>query len=313
MEIQQVRAFLAVAREGSVSRAARAIARTQPTVTMAVHKLEWELKEKLLERTGRGVRLTQVGEALARTLGPLIEQWDRVPADLRESPDGLLRGPVRVGAGEAAILYLLPAPLRSFRKRHPQAELVIHHEPAERVLDGLRDGSLDFGIRSLPGPPPEFEFLPFITRDRVLIASPGHPVFSRRATPETLSRHAFVLPRKGSTTRSLIEGAFAGAGLELRISVEAGGWEIVKHYVALGLGISVIPAFCLQPSDRPRLASRSLRHLFGQETYGIVTKRGRDLPAAAKALLSELASRSKALTADRALPRPGPHVSGASH
>ena len=289
MEIQQARAFLAVAREGSVSRAARAIARTQPTVTMAVHRLERELKEKLLERTGRGVRLTRAGDALARSLRPLIEQWDRVPAGLHESPDGLLRGPVRVGAGEAAILYLLPSPLRSFRKRHPHAELVIHHEPADRVLDGLRDGSLDFGLRSLPGPPPEFEFLPFITCDRVLIASPGHPVFSRRATPETLSRHAFVLPRKGSTTRSLIEGAFAGAGLSLQISVEAGGWEIVKRYVALGLGISVIPAFCLLPSDRPRLASRSVRRLFGQETYGIVTKRGRALPAAARALVSELA------------------------
>jgi DNA-binding transcriptional LysR family regulator len=291
MEIQQARAFLAVAREGSVSRAARAIGRTQPTVTMAVHKLERELKEKLLERTGRGVRLTRAGEALARSLGPLIEQWDRVPAGLHESSDGLLRGPVRVGVGEAAILYLLPTPLRSFRKRHPKAELVIHHEPAERVLDGLRDGSLDFGIRSLPGPPPEFEFLPFITCDRVLIGSPGHPVFKQRATPATLSRHAFVLPRKGSTTRSLIEGALAGGGLPLRISVEAGGWEIVKRYVALGLGISVIPAFCLQPSDSPRLACRPLRRLFGQETYGIVTKRGRELPPAARALVKEFPPR----------------------
>lgn len=300
MEVQQARAFLAVARAGSVSRAARAVARTQPTVTMAVHKLERELKTKLLERAGRGVRLTRAGEALARSLGPLIEQWDRVPAGLDESPDGLLRGPVRVGAGEAAILYLLPASLRSFQKRHPDAELVIHHEAADRVLDGIRDGSLDFGIRSLPGPPPEFEFVPFITRDRVLIAPPGHSTLSRRPTPETLSRHAFVLPRKGSTTRSLIEGVFAGAGLSLRISVEAGGWEIVKRYVALGLGISVIPAFCLQPSDRPRLASRSLRRLFGQETYGIVTKRGRDLPPAAKALAAELAARVHAPTRSQA-------------
>jgi len=290
MEVQQARAFLAVARTGSVSRAARAVARTQPTVTMAVHKLERELKTKLLERAGRGVRLTRAGEALARSLGPLIEQWDHLPADVQESPGGPLRGPVRVGAGEAAILYLLPAPLRSFRKRHPRAEIVIRHEPADRVLDGLRDGSLDFGIRSLPGPPPEFEFVPFITRDRVLIAPPGHPIFSRRPTPETLSRQAFVLPPKGSTTRSLIEGAFAGAGLELRISVEAGGWEIVKRYVALGLGISVIPAFCLQPSDRARLTSRSLRKLFGEEVYGIVTRRGRKSSAAASALIIELAA-----------------------
>jgi DNA-binding transcriptional LysR family regulator len=287
MEVQQARAFLAVAREGSVSRAARAIGRTQPTVTMAIHKLERELKQKLLERAGRGVRLTRAGEALARSLRPLIEQWDAVPAGLEESPGGLLRGPVRVGTGEAAILYLLPDPLRRFRKRHPRAELVLSHEPAERVLDGLRDGSLDFGIRSVPAPPAEFEFRPFVRGARVLIAPPRHPVFNHRASPEILARYAFVLPRRGSTTRSLIEGAFAGAGLPLRISVEAGGWEIIKRYVAMGLGISIIPAFCLQPSDRARVASRSLRNLFGEETYGIVTKRGRELAPAARALADE--------------------------
>ncbi len=287
MEIQQARAFLAVAREGSVSRAARAIGRTQPTVTMAIHKLERELKTKLFERAGRGVRLTPAGEVLARSLGPLIAAWDSLPAGLEEPRGGILRGPVRIGGGEAAILYLLPGPLRSFRHRHPQVEILIHHEPADRVLDSLRNGSLDFGLRSLPAPRAEFEFQPLLTSPRTLIARRGHPVLRRPITIETLARHAFVLPRRGSTTRALIEGAFAGAGLSLRVSVEAGGWEIVKRYVALGLGISVIPAFCLQPSDRPRLASRRLANLFGDETYGIVTKRGRAPSPAASALTDE--------------------------
>ncbi len=294
MEIQQARAFLAVAREGSVSRAARTIGRTQPTVTMAVHTLERELKAKLFERAGRGVRLTPVGEALARSLAPLIAAWDSVPSSLDEPGSGVLRGPVRIGGGEAASLYLLPGPLRSFRHRHPQVEILIHHEPAHRVLDGLRNGALDFGLRSLPGPPAEFEFQPLITSPRTLIARRGHPVLRRSVTIEGLARYAFVLPRKGSTTRALIEGAFAKAGLSLRISVEAAGWEIVKRYVALGLGVSVIPAFCLQPSDRPRLASRPIAKLFGDETYGIVTKRGRASSPAASALIGELAARTPA-------------------
>ncbi len=292
MEIQQARAFLAVAREGSVSRAARAIGRTQPTVTMAVHKLERELKTKLVERAGRGIRLTSAGEALARSLGPLIATWDSVPASLEEPDGGILRGPVRIGGGEAAILYLLPGPLRSFRRRHPQVEIVIHHETGDQVLDGLRNGSLDFGLRSLPAPPAEFEFQPLIDSPRTLIARRGHSVLRRPITIEALARHAFVLPRKGSTTRALIEGAFAGAGLSLRISVEAGGWEIVKRYVALGLGISVIPAFCLQPSDRPRLASSPLVKLFGNETYGFITKRGQAPTPAASALIEKLAANS---------------------
>lgn len=288
MEVQQARAFLAVARQGSISRAARAIGRTQPTVTMAVRKLERELKTLLVERVGRGIRLTRAGEVLARSLGPLIAQWDSIPPTLDESVDGQLHGPVRIGAGEAAILYLLPGALRSFRKRHPQAEIVIHHEESARVLEGLRDGTLDFGVRSLPTPPPHFDFQPFITSPRTLIAARGHPAFRRKPSLDQLSRYPFVLPRRGSTTRTLIEGSFAASGLSLQISVEAGGWEIVKRYVALGFGISVIPAFCLQPSDRARLASGSLKSLFGEETYGIVRRRGLSLSVAALAFIEEL-------------------------
>lgn len=302
MEIQQARAFLAVAREGSVSRAAERVGRSQPSVTMAVQKAERELGAKLVERIGRGIRLTSAGLRLAEYLGPLLEQWDSTRARLDESRDGVLRGPVRLGAGEAAILFLLPEALRTFRARHPQVDLVLRHEPSEQVLAGLRDGSLDFGIRSMPAPPAtEFEFRPMLTCDRVVIVKRGNAAAPKATLKlQSLSGEPFVLPRKGSSTRALIEGAFAGAGIPLRIAVESGGWEIVKRYVAMGFGISVIPEVCLQPADLKRLAHRSARALFGQETYGIVTRRGRELAPAARLLVELLSStrRDAVLTAE---------------
>jgi DNA-binding transcriptional LysR family regulator len=288
MEIQQARAFLAVARDGSVSRAADRIGRTQPAVTMAVQGLEKELKIELLERSGRGVRLTPAGERLAARLGPLLEDWQAATADLEETKDGRLRGRVRIGAGEAAILYLLPGPLDAFRRKNPEVELVLRHAPAAEVLEGLRDGSIDVGIRSLPAPPPsEFEFRSAWTSDRVLIARRGSPVLRQRIHVRALAREKFVLPPAGTTTRTLIEGAFAEAGLALRVSIEAGGWEIVKRYVALGFGISVVPAFCVLPADRGLLGSRSVETLFGREVYGAVTRRGRQLSKAALGLVEE--------------------------
>jgi DNA-binding transcriptional LysR family regulator len=153
----------------------------------------------------------------------------------------------------------------------------------------VRCGACRRRRRSVPAPPvSEFEFKPFSTTDRVLIARRGSPILREKINVRALARQAFVLPRAGTTTRTLIEGAFAEAGLALRVAIEAGGWEIVKRYVALGFGVSVVPAFCIGPADRGLLGSRSVRKLFGQEVYGTVTRRSRQLSKAAAELLAEL-------------------------
>ncbi len=292
MEIQQARVFLAVAREGSLSAAARRLFRTQPTVTMAVQKLEREIGARLFERVGHGVRLTGPGRLFLESVGPLIEQWDRARSRLQESGDGVVRGPVQIGAAEAALLYLLPGPIRSFLKRHPGAEVFVRHQSAEDSLAMLRQGEIDFAIRSLPEPPPEMTYTPFRSADRLLIAPRNHPIHRvKTLTFDALSRHPFLLPWPGSTTRKLIEGAFAERGLPLKVALEAGGWETIKRYAGLGLGIGVVPDFCLEQNDR-RLAMRSTRRLFRRDTYGIVTKRGRELSPAALALAGEIAPRA---------------------
>jgi DNA-binding transcriptional LysR family regulator len=292
MEIQPVRVFVAVAREGSLSAAARRLFRTQPTITMAVQKLERELGARLFERIGHGVRLTRAGQTFLESVGPLLEQWDRAGARLQESADGVLRGPVQVGAGEAAILYLLPRPIRSFLQRHPRVEVLVRHLTADDTLAMLRQGEIDFAIRSLPEPPAEMAYAPFRTVDRLLIAPRNHPIHRLKTlTAEALSRHPFILPWPGSTTRKLIEGLFAERGLPLRVSLEAGGWETIKRYAGLGMGIGVVPDFCLEQTDR-RLAVRKARHLFSKDTYGIVTKRGRELSPAARLLVSEIGPRA---------------------
>lgn len=257
---------------------------------MAIQKLARELQADLIERSGRGVRLTAAGQRLAQYLGPLLQQWDAARMHLDDSSKGPLRGPVRVGGGEAAILYLLPPALATFRRQHPQADIIIRHQPADETLAGLRDGSLDFGIRSLPLPPGDIEFRPILTCDRVLIAKRGNAMLKGGPRLEKLARESFVLPRKGSTTRTMIEGAFVQAGLELRVAVEAGGWEIVKRYVAMGLGVSVVPAFVIRPADRKGLGTRPVQALFGQETYGLVTRRGREVSRAGRVFLGILAA-----------------------
>ena len=258
---------------------------------MAVQKLEREFGAKLFERVGHGVRLTSAGQVLYESVGPLLEQWDGARSRLHGRVDGVLRGRVRVGGSEAAVLYLLPGPIRAFSKRHPRVEVVIRQQNSDATLAMLREGEIDVAVTSLPASDPDALARPFGRTDRVLIAPRRHAVHQVASlTLETLSSYPLILPQTGSTIRKVVEGAFAERNLPLKVALEASGWEIAKRYAGLGLGIAIVPAFCLEHSDR-RVAARSVRHLFGQDLYGGVVRRGRELSAAARALFDALAPR----------------------
>jgi DNA-binding transcriptional LysR family regulator len=293
VEIQQVRSFVQVAREKSFSRAASSLGRTQPTITAAVAALERQLRVKLFDRSPRAVVLTPAGQAFLELIAPLLESWEAAPGNLHEVLDGEMRGPVRIGAGEAAVLYLLPRPIRRFLEAHPQVEIVIRHQTQGETVTMLREGEIDFGVRSLERVPPDLAYEPFLSSDRVLISTRNHPVRrARKLTLDVLSKHPFVMPWRMSATRKRIERALGARRLPCRIAIEAGGWEIVKQYVAMGFGIAVIPEFCLERTDRG-LAARSVRHLLGEDSYGLVFRKGRSLSLAAKALTAEFKAKSE--------------------
>ena len=289
MDLQQVRAFQAVAREGSFSKAARRLFRTQPAVTMAVQALERELGVRLFDRLGRRIRLTPGGSTFLESVGPLLERWEVLGTQVRDAASEAVTGPVRIGAGESALLYLLPEPIRRFRKRYPAVDITARNQPREETLAMLRTGELDFGFRAIAAVPEGLFHRLSRAFDRVAIAPRGHPLLKEeRVTLKTLSPYPFVMPWKGSTTRQLVERAFQEAGIPYQIGLEAGGIEIIKRYVALGLGIGVVLEFCLTPEDRKAMAARPVRHLFGQDSYGVVVRKGRFLTRAARALIREI-------------------------
>jgi DNA-binding transcriptional LysR family regulator len=286
LDLRHLRAFVAVAREGSFQRAAAALGASQPAVSLAIRDLQLRLGVGLVERAGRGSRLTAAGRALLERAGPLLDEWKALPAELGDATGGPTRGVVRVGAGEAAALYLLPAPIHALRKRFPDCEVVVRNQPVEQTLAMLKAGELDFGLRSLRAAPLGIAYRAWRTFDRVLVARKGHPVLAAgRVTLPLLARHPWVMPWPRSTTRQLVEHALGSKGLPCRIAVEGGGWEIVKRYARLGLGIAVVPAFCVEGRDRHWLGVRSVTGLFGRDGYGIVLRQGQPPGPLARALL----------------------------
>jgi DNA-binding transcriptional LysR family regulator len=286
LELRQLRVFLEVARQGSTLKAAQALGRTQPSLSMALRDLQEALGVRLFERVGRRNQLSLEGRALLERAAPLLEEWEALPRRLLETTRGIVTGPVRVGAGEGGALYLLPEPIRALRKRLPQVQVVVRNQSSEDTLAMLKTGELDFGLRSFPRPPPGTEYQTALRFDRVVVAPRGHPIHAvRRLDAAALARHPFVMPWPRSTTRRLVERALEAEHLPCRIALEGGGWEVVMRYVGLGLGIAVVPSYCVGPKQSAGLKARSVSHLFGQDAYGIVIQRGRELPTAARELV----------------------------
>ena len=281
-----MRAFLAVASGGGYSRAAEAVHRTQPAVTASVKALERELGIALFERRGRRAALTPAGEALVAEAGPALTQWEGLADRLKERLSGEAQGVLRIGAGEAAVLYLLPDILRGFQKKHPKVRIVLHHPRAEETLRMVKAGELDLGVRSLTIVPAWAIYRPSRDYPRVAVCANGHP-FAKGGTVKLseLSQHPLLFPGSQSITRVLVEEAMTKAGLAYQVGLEAGGWEAIKTYAAAGFGVAVVPELCISKEDRRRLAVRSTGELFGRDSYGVVTRRGTALPPAARELI----------------------------
>jgi DNA-binding transcriptional LysR family regulator len=252
---------------------------------MAVRRLEADLGVRLLERAGRTSRLTEAGQVLLAEGGSVLEDFDRLPGRVQEVLQRGVGGTVRIGGGEGAVVYLLPGPIRALKQKYPEVNVVVRNQPLGETLAMLRAGGLDLALRSLTTSPPYVAYRPWRTFDRVVIAPRGHPLRRmRRVSLKALAAERFVMPWPTSTTRGLVEAALAREGMSPQIAVEVGGWEVVKRYVGLGAGIAVVPECCIERRDRAELVVLRAAHLFGRDTYGLLTRRGKQLSRAARAL-----------------------------
>ncbi len=240
MTLGQLETFLAVARTGSVHAAAAARVVSDASVSAAVAALERELGAALLERHGRGIRLTPAGEALARyasqALG-LLEQG-RSAVDAASRPG---RGRLRLAAVTTAGEYLIPPILSAFRRKHPGIEVLLEVGNRGTVLARLRSREADLGIGGRPplgGEPAGEAVLP---NDLVLIAAAGHPLTKkRRVDARALADEIWLLREEGSGTRATTLELMATLGVEPSQLLTLGSNGSVRQGAIVGLGITLL-------------------------------------------------------------------------
>ena len=284
-----VRTLAAVAREGSFSRAAQCLHLSQPAVSLHVRALEERLGVAMLARRRRRPVLTRAGTVLLAHAGRAFAELAAAERAVR-ALRGVIGGPVRLGTGATASIYLLPDRLRALRRRHPDLELALVTGNSAEIVAAVAAGDLDAGIVTLPVAGRRLTVTPFFTDALVAIAAPGMRGAARPTTPALLAGHPLILYERGGTIRRIIDGWFRAARVTPRVAMELGDAEAIKRLVAAGLGWAVTSAVAVEAERRRRtlrvlpLRPPLARHL------GIV--RRREPPSAAlEAVLDALERR----------------------
>ena len=285
--LQQLRGFYYAARANSISKAAEKMSLSQPSVSLQIQALERELGVQLFERRGPRIRLTPDGDTLLELARPLVEGMDALNEDFAQRRDSLVRGAVSVAAGGSTLQYILPPTIDRFVHDHPQIDLRLHNVTGKEGLALLRDGEVDLAVGPMLEIPSDIVFHPVVTYQPTLITNLDHPLAKRkRIGLKDIAKYPLILPPRDQSTFRVVEMVFAEHSIEHDVRLEVGGYEIIKTYVKLGLGISIVMSHCLT-GDEP-LFTATVRRYFPSRRYGLVLAKSRILTPAAKTFIATM-------------------------
>lgn len=279
--LKQLRAFCFAARSGSISLAAEELFLSQPSVTLQIQALEREMDITLFERRGPHIKLTPEGEILYQLATPLVEGIDKLKESFSAHYGKLESGELNIAAGESTILYILPEWIKKFAESYPRIRIKLHNVTGRDGMAMLHADEADFAVGSMLEVPEDIIYRPSVTYDTVLITPQDHPLAGRENIRlEEISPYGLILPPRHLSTWGTVKTVFSQHNVAFRVALEAGGWEVIKKYVELGLGVSIVSDVCLTDSDK--VARIPLEHYFPGRSYGIVMRRGKFLSPQAR-------------------------------
>jgi DNA-binding transcriptional LysR family regulator len=291
MELRQLQYFVTVAEEANFTRAAAKLHVAQPGVSAQIRRLERELGQELLDRSGRSVQLTEVGSAVL----PYARAALSAVAGARLAVDeltGLVRGHVAIGTVTSHSVDLA-ALLAEFHEDHPAVEITLTEDNSDQLIDALRGGRLDAAIIAFGAtPPPDLE-IHIVTDEPIAAAvSHGDDLAKRSTIPlGALRDRVLISLPPGTGIRSILDDACAAAGFSPHIAFEASTPAVLAQLAARGLGVAIMPASVAEAREdlhpltitRPELRGRLA---FAWRTEGPVSPAARALVRRARRTLN---------------------------
>jgi len=277
--------FLTVVKERSFTRAAEKLYRTQPAISLAIQRLENDLGERLLDRSGRELTLTEAGKLVydcARRQENLQRELSNQLAELRNKAIGRLV----IGANESMTFYLLPY-ICQFRQQFPKIKLVVQRSRSTELPDHLAAGDVDFGIISYKPDDERFDSVPLYTDHLSFVMPPNHRLATRKVISiKDLGMETFVGHNVASPYRDNVIREFQRHKVPLNVDLEMPTVESVRLMVQAGQGLAFLPRLCVeQDLQQGLLKEVKVKEILLERTIYLVRVSKRPLGHAAKAFL----------------------------
>lgn len=282
--LKKLRAFCAAAKLGSISQAADSLFLSQPTISLQIQALERDMRVTLFERRGPKITLTPEGVVLSQIAQPLVDGIEGLEESFNAHFGRLESGELNIAAGESTTLYILPRFIKQFAETYPGIQIKLHNVTGRDGMAMLRADEADLAMGSMLEVPDDVIYSKSMSFSQVLITPLDHPLADKeRVTLEDIVPYGLILPPRHLATWRFLELVFSQSGLKFKVSLEAGGWEIIKKYVSIGMGVSIVTEMCL--TGQEGLVCKPLDDYIPPRSYGVVVRKGKFISPQAQAFI----------------------------
>jgi len=249
MDTNTLSAFIAVAECRSFSQAAQQLFITQSAVSKRVALLESQLNQKLFDRIGRKVTLTEAGRELlpkAKTIVNAIKDAGRAMGNL----SGIVKGPLSLAASHHISLHRLPPILRRFTKEYPEVRLNLRFDESEIAYNGVLHGDLELALITLsPQPDPAIHSKSIWVDHLKYVVAQDHPLAAQKnVSLDELTHYPAILPGATTFTQQIVAEQFQKKSLNLNVAISTNYLDTIRMMVSIGLGWSLLPETMIDES-----------------------------------------------------------------
>lgn len=260
LNLNHLRIFYCVAKNLSFTKAAKELFITQPAVTAQMKLFEDGANSKFFKKKGRGVQLTDAGNALYSRVSKIFEyekEVERLIDDIRQMKQGVLR----IGTTKTYVRFLMPLVAEAFRRKYPMIRICLNEGSSKEILNTLPKLANEIAIVTQVLDNPDIMFTPFAEEELIPIISPQHPFAGRLSVSvDELAKEPLILRETGSGTRKFVNMLFDQAGCSPNIFMETANSEFIKELVAKGNGISILVREAVQKElNQRKLATVAIK------------------------------------------------------
>ena len=289
MDIETLKIFCDVIKLKGFTQAAVANSITQSAVSQRLKALQKRFGTPLIERRGTELQLTKAGEVVYKGARRILAEFREIEEHLKEI-DGQVSGSVKVAAIYSVGLYELDPSVKKFLKGYADTEVQIEYSRADKIYQGVMNGSVDLGIVAYPANRPQLRSIPLHQDELVLICSPDHSFSQYESISlKKLASQPFVTFQRDVPTRNALDDIFKNHGVSVITKAEFDNIELIKRAVEIGLGISIVPSMTVKSEIKAGLLKVvSLEEGPFIRPIAVLYRRGRALPPAVKKFVAVL-------------------------